>query len=397
MSSMAELAYRSVSSSSSAPSLSPLSSPPITGTMKVIAGAEPNSQRTWILAKALLARCSMFFASVIREDPKKAEVELAAVDGRDFQNFVDYLYSGIYSLNTQVVEYRAITANAEACLLGARLGAKTYSDAALRNLFSIFEPLAKSRSSNAKQCLLRASDIEFICLQTGANTNLNDSFNGNDNDDEGKRIKLGLRNLFFDALTSHWTQHDVLAVRILENDTPGDITAWARIYNKNPAFRANLRNSLMIADVWRAKLLRPIDEYFYPAKEEEEEDEPLIKREDGEEHVSGMRYSPARMDLHGVMGERITGINQPRPRAMIPSLRRMNSDRARRERVDDQGQEDNRRGVKRESDGGIRGEEAEAVGEMEDGELDELEQYEDAEDGDEDVEMKMGAELERYE
>jgi hypothetical protein len=115
----------------------------VAGTYSVTVGTQNTSQRTWVLPKALLARHSDLFAFLMRECPDREGTELPAVSPVDFANFVDYIHSSIYSLNTQVAGYRATRANTDACLLGVRLEAKSYSDAALIQLRSEQFPCTK--------------------------------------------------------------------------------------------------------------------------------------------------------------------------------------------------------------------------------------------------------------
>lgn len=229
-------------------------SPPITGSMKVIVSSDPSSCRTWILPKSLLARHSTYFADIIKQDGEKQEVMINDLGLREFQNFVDYMHSSIYSLNTSVVAYRAVMENAKAYLLGEKLGVKTYSDAAVRQLYAIFEPLARLRTSNARKSPIRASDIDYICRNTVPSSTKPSNVSG-------------IRKLFFDAVASHWTQFNVLNVDDSNMDTAGDSISWAEVYNAHADFRILLARSLRWADTWRAALLRPVDEYLDPNQE----------------------------------------------------------------------------------------------------------------------------------
>jgi hypothetical protein len=272
---------------------------------------------------------------------------LSGIAVGDFQNFVDYMHSSIYSLNTKVPGYRAIRANTDACLLGARLGAKGYAEAAIRQLYHLFEPLARSRDSSAKKSVLRASDIEYICLRTTTPSS-------NSVEAAEAKILAGLRQLFFSALASHWTQRDVITIGALEidfspNDAPNDTTSWSHVYNTYHDFRVYVAASLRFADVWRTALLRPVGEYVDYVEEAESKEE-----KEGKGDVA---------DEEGTKEDR-----SARPRTRIPSLRRLNSERRRRERLEVEEMGRSLRGVKREDGGeGIKSEE-EAVEEGDDDE-----------------------------
>ena len=295
---------------------------PITGTLEVSVGSDTRDRKTWKLPKALLARHATFFDALVQDPNAKGPVTIDEVEPRDFQNFVDYMHSSIYSLNQQAPGYRAIRANTTACLLGIRLGAKAYHDAAIRQLYTIFEPLARLRTSNVRKSSIRASDIEFICTHTspsGSVVNTGDKERQSEN-----KIESGIRQLFFDAVASHWTQSNVLNVGDTRMDTPGDAASWADMYNVYPDFRVTLANSLKMADVWRAALLRPVDEYLNPRLEEVR----IKKEKDDADGGVGGKLDGTTGDVSG--GGRV--IAQPRTR--IPALRRRNSsDRRRMERM----------------------------------------------------------------
>jgi hypothetical protein len=277
--------------------------------LSVTVGIEPNSQKAWYLPKDLLARHSTWFASRIHIGAVQENATLSGIASSDFQNLVDYMHSSIYSPNTKVPGYRAIRANTDACLLGARLGARGYTEAAIRQLYHLLEPLARSRDSNAKKSILRASDIEYIYLHTMPPS----PFSA----EEGEAKTLaGLRQLFFSALASHWTQRDVITIGTPEidfspNDAPNDTTSWSHVYNTYHDFRAYVAASLRFADVWRTALLRPVGEYLGYVEEAE-------SKEGDKDDV---------VDREGAKGER-----SARPRTKIPSLRRLNSERRRRRR-----------------------------------------------------------------
>jgi hypothetical protein len=85
--------------------------PDMSGSYRVTVGAELASQRTWELPKALVTRHSALLASFIQDSPDMDGIELPEVSTAAFANFVDYMRSSIYSLNTLVAGYRAIRAN----------------------------------------------------------------------------------------------------------------------------------------------------------------------------------------------------------------------------------------------------------------------------------------------
>ncbi|KAF1836967.1 hypothetical protein BDW02DRAFT_481469, partial [Decorospora gaudefroyi] len=223
----------------------------------IVVGAPEEGQRTWELPKALLSKHSAFFAAMVKHDSDNEKLEIPTIAPRDFQNFVYFMHSSIYSLNDQVEEYRNIRAHTAACVIGIRLEAKTYFNCALRKLYLIFHTLAKAQFSNARLSPIRASDIEYVCEQTA--TAPKDSITA-----------LKLKQFFFDALAAHWTQSDALFVGYLDspngtsnrNDAPFDTTTWSHVYNTYPDFRTYMANSAAARDASRVAFLRPENEYL---------------------------------------------------------------------------------------------------------------------------------------
>jgi hypothetical protein len=273
-------------------SLSPLTPP--SGTLKVVIGSDPITQRAWLLPKALLAKHSTYFAKICAISETN-EHNLEDVDPRAFANFVDYIRSSIYSLNANTPAFRYVRANAKAALLSIKLGARDYADAAIRQLYMLFEPLARLRTSNKSKSVIRASDIEFICRQTFAS-------------EEEEKAAERVRQLFFDATASHWGQFE--SVKIFQTrDLDGDRVAWNEVNSKYPHFAHTMKQSILVMDKGRAALLRPVKEYLIPPPAVA----PVVKRR-------GTGGSGA-----GAVGDRGRPVLKPKSR--MPSLMRMNSKR----------------------------------------------------------------------
>ncbi|CAN9093565.1 unnamed protein product [Alternaria alternata] len=278
----------------------------IPGTMKIIIGPEPepNNQRTWYLPKEKLSRYSHIFKSIIAADDTVSEVELPTISPNSFAEFVSFMHSNIYSTNTQVAGYRGIRAHADSCLLAAKLEADEYWEAAMRKLYDLFLPLAKSRRSDAKQSLIRADDIAYICINTTEENlrrvvTINSEPLTSDNP-LNPQIKLttddgtsgappappkrgyhshdvgamkGLRTLFFDALASHWTRSDVIYIGAQDsphgggsnkNDVPGDSTTWRQVCDMYPDFHFHIAKTSDVQHWWRTSLLKNINTYLNP-------------------------------------------------------------------------------------------------------------------------------------
>lgn len=215
---------------------------PITGLTKIIVGLSPHKTRTWFLPKSNVARHSGFFADLIQAPDASDGVVRLDFEPHVFQNFVDYMHSSIYSLNTQVTGFRAIRHHTQACLLGIKLECKAYHDAAMRQLYMMFEPLARLPSSRASLSSIRASDVEYVCKNTAPQT--------------------GLRYLFFNAVAAHWARLDAICIGDEYLDRPGDTTTWGDVYNQNFDFHATIVGSIQYPGLWRGAFLRPMEKYI---------------------------------------------------------------------------------------------------------------------------------------
>ncbi|OAL49609.1 hypothetical protein IQ07DRAFT_644756 [Pyrenochaeta sp. DS3sAY3a] len=214
---------------------------PITGLTEIIVGLSPRKTRTWFLPKSSVARHSSFFADLIQAPDGSDGVVRLHFEPHVFQNFVDYMHSSIYSLNTQVTGFRAIHHHTQACLLGIKLECKAYQDAAIRQLYMMFEPLARLPSSRAALSIIRASDVDYVCKNTAPQT--------------------GLRYLFFNAVAAHWARLDAICIGDEYLERPGDTTTWGDVYKQNFDFHATIVGSIQYPGLWRGAFLRPMEKY----------------------------------------------------------------------------------------------------------------------------------------
>lgn len=202
--------------------------------LKIIVGPDPNAQRIWTLQKALVSKSSSYLALKC----SSSKVTLTLVTPHAFANFVDFMHSSIYSVNSRVQNFQSIRADIEACALGTRLGAKDYVIAAARHLYSTFEPLALQPTSNRRSSMITAQDISFLCSAL-----------------QGFTVPgYGLRIMFYDAVASHWTQQEVQDI--------GDVEGWKFLNTTNAEFRTRLMSSAPIKDSTRANLFMPVETYL---------------------------------------------------------------------------------------------------------------------------------------
>ncbi|KAI4642757.1 uncharacterized protein J4E78_010088 [Alternaria triticimaculans] len=261
------------------------SAPEVPGTMKIIVGPESN-QRTWHIPKARLIRHSSMFDGIIAADRKISEVQLPTITPNAFADFVPYMESSVYSPNTVVTGYRSLRAHAEACLLGVKLEASEYWEAGMRELYELVKPLARSTRSDAKQSLLRASDIAYICANTTAESLRRIAIIGPvarrpsvgspppPRQDRHSQASAGmelLQRLFFDALASHWSQRDVHYIGAQDsprgggfnrNDVPGDSTTWGELCETYPDFKTHMNNTGDMQSRYRGSILSDVNTYL---------------------------------------------------------------------------------------------------------------------------------------
>lgn len=243
-------------------------------TITITVGTE--TQRTWTLPKELLAQRSYLFAQLFTEETTISDKHLANITPYTFADFVDYLRSGIYTANSKVADYNAVRANVDACILGAQLGADDYRKAALRTLHKLFKPLAQSTTSNATRSMLRAADMEYVCMRAST---ANLAFAPCVTDTAA--MMRGLRMLCYDGLAAHWTQRNVVffsgymsapkprylqlsegSLAQRQRKTP----TWGSLFTRFPEFRARLVVTKDAVGETRSWLLRDAEFYFLPAE-----------------------------------------------------------------------------------------------------------------------------------
>lgn len=227
----------------------------------VVVGTDPVTQRTWHLSKALLTHHSTYLADICT-NPFITSVTLEDVDIRAFANFVDYMRSSIYTLNELIPGYRRVHEGIKACLLGQKLGCRAYSNAAIINLHVGFEPLTQLKGSNKRLSTIRAEDIDFVCRSTNKD--------GNNND-----ICKGLRQLFHDAVASHWSNWEVNKLTGHHDEYMGE---WTELCVRYDDFRITLLASCRTSDAQRYTLFKPVSQYLSVEKRKAEE-EVMVKLE----------------------------------------------------------------------------------------------------------------------
>ncbi|EAT84692.2 hypothetical protein SNOG_08416 [Parastagonospora nodorum SN15] len=221
----------------------------------VVVGADPVTQRTWYLSKALLIRHCTHLAEICT-NPFLTSVTLEDVDIRAFTNFVDYMRSSIYTLNEQIPGYRRVHEGIKACLIGQKLGCMAYSNAAIISLHMGFEPLAQLKTSNKRLSTIRAEDIDFVCRNTNKDENNND-------------LCKGLRQLFHDAVASHWSNWEVNKLTGHHDEYMGD---WTELCVNYDDFRVTLLASCRTSDAQRHALFKPVNQYLSVEKRKVDEE-----------------------------------------------------------------------------------------------------------------------------
>jgi hypothetical protein len=216
---------------------------------KVIVGATPENQRTWHLPITLLIQYSTHIRTAYTQQWFNC-IELPNTAPSTFKNFLDFMYSNIYSLNRQAPDYHPVLSNVEAWILGDRIKAVPFQIAAMRSLHDVLAPLANSYSTMAWSPV-RASDVEYVCVHTPASNSV--------------------RAMIFDAVAAHW-HHKEIEYFCRESDPDNfnhlnrSISSaykkWLEVSNKYNDFGARVRSSVKVNKASQHTLLRPIDDYL---------------------------------------------------------------------------------------------------------------------------------------
>lgn len=221
--------------------------------MEVIVHTSSRTQRTWFIQKTILGRHSSYLRAACA-DASTVALDLADHSLATFQDFLDFSHSNIYSVNKRAPDYHIIHSHIQAWVLGAKLEAPNYQAAALRELYTWIEPLARAVNSSAKHSPIRIEDVDFVCRKT----------------QQGSVLRF----FIFDAVAAHWTQDDAVTAwtdycrdskRNQGAPEAGldsiEASSWADLYTKYPEFRKRISVSLGVRDGKRDCLLRPLKEY----------------------------------------------------------------------------------------------------------------------------------------
>lgn len=228
--------------------------------VQVTIRASHGTQRIWYIGKSLLIRHSAKFRTEC-EDPSTISITICHDTFSDFQDFVDFVHSSIYSVNKRVPDYHPIGANLQAWFIGTKFEAHKYQTAALRELYTWIEPLARACSTTIAYTPIRTEDLEFVCL------NLSD--------------EDIVRTMIIDAFAAHCTQNDAIAVSAtllmpnkdtmregapssseLPEFSPTPHVYWGEMAVKHKDFGRRIVDSQKVADRSRSDFLRPIEEYL---------------------------------------------------------------------------------------------------------------------------------------
>ncbi|KAJ4350278.1 uncharacterized protein N0V89_008899 [Didymosphaeria variabile] len=228
---------------------------PASSFVEVIVNISPTTQRTWSIQRPVVSRHSAYLraacdsSSSISLDLTSDSLTLAAL-----QNFIDFSHSSIYSVNKRAAGHHIVQTHLQSWVLGAKLEAPTYQTAALQELYTWIEPLARAVNGSVADSPIRVEDVDFVCRRT----------------QEG----CVLRALVFDAVAAHWTQQDAINIgtNLVRKSTreaapepgpqPTEVLTWTGLYNKYPDFRKRISSSLKVQDSQRTCLLRPVTDYI---------------------------------------------------------------------------------------------------------------------------------------
>ncbi|KAF1974777.1 hypothetical protein BU23DRAFT_635576 [Bimuria novae-zelandiae CBS 107.79] len=239
-------------------------------------------QRTWPIRTALLTTHSTFFRTRC-SDPLEAPISLdlpSSMALSTFQDFVDFIHSSIYSPSKLAPDYHVVGTHLCSWVLGTHLGAEQYKTAALHEVYTWLEPLARSANKGRGYNVVRAVDVAFLCSAT----------------EEGDVMRA----MVIDAVVAHWSQRDVLAIDAalmnaqIQSSSPhpgsfvavfageaasdGDEQAWVTLYTAHQSFRKRVQSSRNVSERHRGRLLREVEEYIAGTTAPVEEEFEIKKR-----------------------------------------------------------------------------------------------------------------------
>ncbi|KAF2006866.1 hypothetical protein P154DRAFT_529274 [Amniculicola lignicola CBS 123094] len=249
-------------------------------------GKPSTETRNFTIPKSLLSGRSTYLHNAIisQHQTSTSGTIIPIFDTRPamFQNFIDYLHSNIYSLNRQAVSFHPLLSHISAYILGEKLGAQQWKNAALRQLWSILNhlrtrpeeiPIGRDQSP-----VVPTTMLSVLCgIKDGG---------------------LPLKMLVSDALATQWSSAEILSV-IREVDKLGvkgewnevrglENIRWSWILARYDELRKHLVDSLKYGDErsWAWK-----DEEYYvglgessvvPKKERKEKREKRRRGSSGE-------------------------------------------------------------------------------------------------------------------
>lgn len=217
--------------------------------------ASPTEQQVYWMKKRILAQNSGYFRDQFSNNTEPLAVVCESMS--TFQDFVDYMHSNVFHVNTRTRNFQAVRAYISAWTLGAELGAYSYQTAALFKLHVEVDPATKVVPKHAATCPIGIEDADSIL--------------------KGRNRVYSLNAIVMDAIAAYWTQEEVIALTKSYTPEPElkgfggreqDVTpgrpaepTWEKLYATYSLFRNRMESSTKVEDNRRCYLLRPFYDY----------------------------------------------------------------------------------------------------------------------------------------
>ncbi|KAF2644855.1 hypothetical protein P280DRAFT_546272 [Massarina eburnea CBS 473.64] len=217
----------------------PAPDPTMRPTIALIGGTSPRTQRTWHLPHALLQ------SHITAPLPLDATLTLPlTLPTSAIQNFVDYIYSSIYTVNKSARDYHSLRTHIRACNVGTLLGATVYHDIALRMVYTqLTLETSLDGSGIGLPSNIGAEDIRIICSETSP----------------GSVVRI----MMFDSVAAQCSQYCALNFRAyIRMQGENADTVWTELYTTYPDFAARINKSATVENGMRERLLRGVDAYL---------------------------------------------------------------------------------------------------------------------------------------
>jgi hypothetical protein len=200
--------------------------------MQVTLIASSGREKSWTIAKALLAHYSGYFRRTKNfKEGEQSKVILESFEPETFQLFVEFVYFGRYSYRDILSDKQRIRDSVKAWVLGDYLDAVEFKNFALKNLYDIYFPV-----SGPPKSTIGPEVLDYCCAMTP--------------------VKSKLYTFFRNVLIVYWHDTDVIIYDADNRET------WDNIWAENPEMRSDLLYFTSQTQATRETYRYPVGDYF---------------------------------------------------------------------------------------------------------------------------------------